>query len=135
MKTKTIKQTVTFAALPAQVYNLIMDAKKHGAFTGGKVTMSKKVKGEFKVFDGYCHGYNIELKEGKKIVQAWHFKEEGWPEDHFSICTFEFEKVPKGTKLTFTQSEIPEHKAESLHEGWKQYYWKPMKEHLATPSK
>ena len=130
MKTKTIKQTVTFDAKPAEVYELIIDAKKHSSFTGNKVTMSNKENGKFNVFGGYCHGHNIALTEGKKIVQAWHFAEDGWPEDHFSICTFIFEKVSKGTKLKFTQTGIPDHKAESLKTGWKQFYWQPMKEYL-----
>lgn len=132
MKTKTIKQTVTFpGAKPMEVYNLIMDAKAHSAFSGSKVIMSTEINGKFDVFDGYCTGFNIELKEGKKIIQGWHFKEDGWPEDHFSICTFVFDKVPTGTKLTFTQSDIPEHKAESLKNGWKLYYWQPMKAFLS----
>jgi activator of HSP90 ATPase len=126
MKTKAIRQTVTFTGKPEEVYQLIMDQKKHAAFTGGKATISKKVDGKFSVFDGYCHGYNIELVEGKKIVQAWHFAEDGWPEDHFSVCTFLFEKVGNKTKLTFKQTGVPEHKAESLKGGWKQYYWGPM---------
>jgi activator of HSP90 ATPase len=132
MKTGRIQQTVTFQnARPMEVYNLIMDPKKHSAFSGSKVTMSNKIDGKFQVFDGYCTGFNIELKEGKKIVQAWHFKEEGWPDDHLSICTFVFEKVPTGTKLIFTQTDIPEHKIDSLKEGWKLYYWQPMKVYLA----
>jgi len=127
MKTHTIKQTVTFNAAPKAVYDQLMNAKKHGAFTGSKVKMSNKVNGKFEIFDGYCHGHNIELKENKKIVQAWHFTEEGWPEDHLSICTFAFEKTTKGTKLTFTQSNIPENKHNTLKTGWKKYYWEPMK--------
>lgn len=130
MKTKSIKQTVTFDASPKEVYELIMDAKKHAAFTGSKVTMSSKPKGKFNVFDGYCHGHNIELVEGKKIVQAWHFAEDGWPDDHFSTCTFLFEKVGKKTKLHFTQTDVPEHKVESLKGGWKDFYWNPMKTFL-----
>jgi activator of HSP90 ATPase len=130
MKTKTIRQSLTLPARPSEVYDLFMNPKKHAAFTGTKVTMSNKIGGKFQVFDGYCHGYNIELKEGKKIIQGWHFAEDGWPDDHFSICTFEFEKAPKGTKLKFTQSGIPEHKAESLKGGWKQFYWEPIKAYL-----
>jgi activator of HSP90 ATPase len=107
-----------------------MDQHKHAAFTGSDVQMSKEVNGKFNVFDGYCHGYNIELKEGKKIVQAWHFEEDGWPEDHFSICTFLFEPAGGKTKLTFLQSDVPEHKVESLKDGWKQFYWEPMKAFL-----
>lgn len=130
MKTKTIKQTVTFEAEPLEVYNLIMDAKKHAAFTGGKVAMSKKANGKFEVFEGYCRGYNIELTEGKKIVQAWNFAEDGWPADHFSTCTFTFEKVGNKTKLVFKQEGVPEHKQEALSKGWNEYYWNPMKEYL-----
>jgi len=77
MKTGSIKQNTTFEAAPIDVYNLIMDEKKHAAFTGTAVKMSNKINGKFNIFDGYCHGYNIELIEGKKIVQAWHFAEDG----------------------------------------------------------
>jgi activator of HSP90 ATPase len=130
MKTKSIKQTATFDANPLEVYQLIMDQKKHAAFTGSNVTMSNKVNGKFNVFDGYCNGYNIELVEGKKIIQAWHFAEDGWPAEHYSICTFLFEKQGKKTKLSFTQTDIPEHKVESLKGGWKEFYWEPMKKAL-----
>lgn len=130
MKTKNIKQTVTFNANPEEVYELIMDSKKHAAFTGAAAKFSKKAGGKFESYDGYCHGYNIELEEGKKIVQAWHFAEDGWPDDHFSVCTFLFSKTGKGTRLTFTQTGIPEHKAKALSGGWKDYYWGPMKAFL-----
>ncbi|MCX6252084.1 MAG: SRPBCC family protein [Bacteroidetes bacterium] len=130
MKTKSIRQTVTFAATPEQVYQLIMDQKKHAAFTGSKAVMSTKVNGKFSVFDGYCLGYNIELIGGKKIVQAWHFAEEGWPDDHFSTCTFLFSKVGDKTKLIFLQTGVPEENLDALREGWKQFYWEPMKAYL-----
>jgi activator of HSP90 ATPase len=135
MKTKTIKQSATFHAKPIEVYELIMDPKKHSAFTGGKVKMSNKINGKFEVFDGYCHGYNIELAEGKKIIQAWHFAEDGWPDDHFSTCSFAFTRVPDGTRLSFTQTGVPEHKYDSLKSGWKEFYWEPMKKYLQSSSK
>ena len=130
MKTKSIRQTVTFDSTPEKIYHLIMDQEKHAAFTGTKVTMSTKVNGKFNIFDGYCHGYNIELIEGKKIVQAWHFAEDGWPDDHFSICTFRLEPMGDKTKLSFLQTGVPEHKVEELKGGWKQFYWQPMKPYL-----
>lgn len=132
MKTKSIKQTVTFNATPETIYNLIMDEKKIAVFTGSKVTMSKKLNGKFNVFDGYCHGYNIELIEGKKIVQAWHFAEDGWPDDHYSICTFDLENAGNKTKLRFLQTDVPEHKVDSLKNGWKEFYWDIIKAYLKT---
>lgn len=130
MKTNSIKQSATFNASSEKVYQLIMDQKKHAAFSGADVVMSNKVKGEFSTYDGYCHGYNIELVKGKKIVQAWHFEEDGWPEDHFSICTFLFEEVGDKTKLSFVQTDVPEHKIATLKDGWKKYYWEPMAAYL-----
>jgi activator of HSP90 ATPase len=130
MKTGSIKQTVFFSAPPEQVYQLIMDAEKHADFTGAEVQMSAEINGTFEVFDGYCHGYNIELVEGQKIVQAWHFEEDGWSADHFSICTFQFDKDGKNTKMTFVQTGIPEHKVEALKSGWNEFYWEPMESYL-----
>lgn len=130
METATIHQVIYFKAKPAAVYDLIMDAEKHSAFTSGPVTMSREVNGVFEVFEGYCTGYNIELEKGRKIVQAWHFREDGWPDFHNSICTFLFEDDPIGTRLTFTQTDVPAHKKKSLENGWKEYYWEPMADFL-----
>lgn len=132
METKTIKQSVIFDAPAKKVYDLIMDQKKHGDFSGSNVVMSKKVNGRFDIFDGYCRGYNIELVEGETIVQAWHFQEEGWPLDHYSICTFQFKQEGDKTHLHFTQSGVPVHKVEELKSGWKKFYWNPMKTYLKT---
>lgn len=132
METKSIKQTVTFDATPQKVYELIMDQKKHAAFTNSKVVMSKKINGKFDIFDGYCTGYNIELTEGEKIVQAWHFQEDGWPDDHYSICTFRFKLEGDKTRLQFSQTGIPAHKVEELKSGWKDFYWQPMQAFLKT---
>ena len=132
MVTKSIKQSVTFDAPAKKVYDLILDQKKHAAFTGSNVVMSKKVKGKLDIFDGYIRGYNIELMEGEKIVQALHFQEDGWPEDHYSICTFHFKEEGDKTQLTFTQHGIPEQNVENLKSGWKEFYWAPMKAYLKT---
>ncbi|MBK9981803.1 MAG: SRPBCC domain-containing protein [Saprospiraceae bacterium] len=123
---KTIKQTLNFSIPPEKLYDMLMSSKTMSAIHGGKTTMNKRVNGKFTVFDGYCHGYNIELDPGKKIVQAWHFNEEGWPEDHFSKCTFLLQPFAKGTKLTFTQTDVPASTYDSLSKGWKDYYWEPI---------
>ncbi|MEI6575891.1 MAG: SRPBCC domain-containing protein [Bacteroidota bacterium] len=132
METKTIHQLVSFNAPPLEVYELLMDAAKHSELTGSEVLMSTKIKGDFEVFDGYCRGYNIELEPGKKIVQAWHFNEDGWPVDHFSICTFLFDSIEHGTQLEFTQTDVPSEFVDALTQGWIGFYWEPMAEMLES---
>jgi activator of HSP90 ATPase len=128
METKTLKQSVTFKASPHDVYEALMDAKKHAAFTGGKAVISRKVGGKFNVFDGYAEGTNLELEPDKKIVQSW--RAEDWPEGHYSQATFVFKAAEGGTKLAFTQTNIPADQYDDIAQGWKDYYWGPMKKML-----
>lgn len=130
MKTKDLKQEVFFEAAPEEVYEILMDAEMHGDFTRSEVEMDPVVNGEFSVFEGYCQGRNLELIPGKKIVQEWNFAEDGWPEDYFTICTFDLSDFEGGTKLIFIQKGIPSDSYEALRVGWEEYYWEPMKEYL-----
>jgi activator of HSP90 ATPase len=125
MKTKTIKQTATLTATPNEVYDALMDSKKHSKFTGGKCTMSTKVGGKFTAYDGYIHGENLELARGKKIVQSWNSSD--FPAGHFSKTTYNFSKTKTGTKISFTHSGVPDDQFKSVKQGWIDYYWTPMK--------
>ncbi len=125
---KNIRQTATFKVSAHDVYEALMDAKKHAVFTGGKATISRKVGGKFSVFDGYAEGKNVELIPDKKIVQTWRASD--WPEGHYSRVTFMLEESDGKTKLTFTQSDVPDEQSADISQGWRDYYWKPMKELL-----
>jgi activator of HSP90 ATPase len=125
---KTIRQVVTFKAAPHEVYEALMDEKTHSAFTGGKAKISRKVGGQFTIYEGDIEGKNLELIPDQKIVQSWRYSD--WPEKHYSTATFALEAVEKGTRLTFTQIDVPEDKYEDIKQGWKDYYWGPMKEML-----
>ncbi|MBI4180700.1 MAG: SRPBCC domain-containing protein [Chloroflexi bacterium] len=128
MASKTIRQSVTFKASPHQVYEALMDSKKHSQFTGGKASISRKVGGKFSAFDGYAEGVNLELVPEEKIVQTWRASD--WPEGHYSKVTFSLKEVTSGTRLTFTQSGVPEEQYEDVSQGWQDYYWAPMKQML-----
>ncbi len=128
MVVKTIRQTVTIKAAPHDVYEALMDSKKHSQFTGGKAVISRKVGGKFTAYDEYAEGVNLELVPDKKIVQSWRASD--WPEGHYSKATFALEATAAGTKLTFTQTDIPEEFAADVAQGWRDYYWAPMKEML-----
>ena len=130
MKTKTIRQTVTFKANPAEVYDMLIDAEKHQSLSNEKATISNKVGGAFTAWGGHISGINLVLKPGEKIVQAW--RATGWPPDHYSIAIFDLEKVPRGCKLRFTQIGIPPHRYSGHYRGWIEAYWTPMKEVLAN---
>jgi activator of HSP90 ATPase len=129
MKTKSLRQSATLNASAGEVYDMLMNSKKHTAFSGAKATVSPKVGGKFSVFDGYSFGTNLELKAGKKIVQSWRATD--WPEGHYSKVTFNLlKKGANKTRLVFFQSGIPSNKYNDMKSGWTEFYWDPMKKKL-----
>jgi activator of HSP90 ATPase len=128
METRTIRQSVTIKASPHDVYEALMDSKKHAKFTGGKASISREVGGKFTAYDDYAEGVNLELAPDKKIVQSWRASD--WPEGHYSKVTFSLAKTEGGTRLSFTQTDVPEELYDDVAQGWRDYYWAPMKEML-----
>jgi activator of HSP90 ATPase len=125
IKTKTIRQTVTIPAPPHEVYEALMDSRKHSKFTGDKARISRKPGGKFTAGSGYIDGTNLELVADRQIVQSWHASD--WPDGHYSQATFNFEKTKTGTKLTFIQTGVPEQFYAEIKQGWIDYYWTPLK--------
>jgi activator of HSP90 ATPase len=128
MKNKIIKQQIVFDATPDEIYSMLMSSVEHKAFTGDKAVISGKVGGKFSVFSGYAYGTNLELVPGKKIVQKWTSSD--LPEGHFTQVTFQLKKQANKTLLAFTQSKVPEENYKSLSDGWKEFYWNPMKQFI-----
>ena len=126
----SIHQQVTFKATPARIYRALMSSKEHEAFTAnGKAKVSRKVGGVFSAHGGYVSGINVELKPGKRIVQAWRVR--GMADGVYSIVRFELKKVRGGTRLVFDQTGLPPEHVGHLSSGWKARYWKPLKDYLA----
>jgi len=129
MKTRDLEHTVRFRATPKAVYDALMDQKKHAAFTGEPAKVVAKVGGAFSAYGDYLTGITLELKPGKRIVQAW--RSERWPEGHYSIVTFALSKKQGGvTELRFTQIGIPAEDYGKKNRGWREHYWEPLKKFL-----
>ena len=127
---KDIRQTVTLPASPAEVYEALMDSRKHAAFTGQAAEISGEVGGSISAGDGYISGTNLELVPGRRIVQAWHASD--WPEGIISTATFDLAADGQRTRLTFRHSGVPDGAYEDIRTGWHEFYWKPLKAWLVS---
>ena len=128
MKTRTIRQTITLDASPHDVYEMLMDEKKHARFTGGAAEISREVGGAFVTNSGYSTGTNKELVQDTKIVQSWRASD--WPADQYSTLTITLSPVASKTKLSFVQTGVPEDQYEEIGQGWYDYYWDPLRKSL-----
>lgn len=133
MKTRTIRQTISFHASTHDIYEMLMDEKKHALLTGGSARISREAGGTFVTNGGYSNGTNKELVQDEKIAQTWRASD--WPDDHYSTLTITLSPVPSGTKLSFVQAGVPADQYEEISQGWYDYYWNPMKAALEKDRK
>jgi activator of HSP90 ATPase len=127
---ETISVSESFPITPDKLYKAWLDGKEHSAFTGSKATISKVLNRKFTAWDGYISGKNLILEPNKRIVQSWRATD--FPEKHpDSFIELVFEPKKTGTKVTLKHSGIPEGMGKDYKKGWKDFYFKPMKEYYS----
>src|SRR5438128_5391706 len=96
---KTIRQNATIrGATPHDIYEMIMDSKKHTKLSGSRTTVSRRVGGAFRVGRD-LEGTSVRLVKDKKIVHSW--RSTDWPKGLYSRATFSLARAIGGTRITF----------------------------------
>ncbi len=125
-----IKQTVVIPNATAQeIYDVLMDSKKHGDMVNDRAQIDPKVGGEFSTFGGYASGKTTNLVPGKLIEQAWRASD--WEEGVYSKIRFELRDVDGGAEIQFTQTDLPEGTEAEFESGWQDFYWAPLKKYFS----
>jgi activator of HSP90 ATPase len=112
-----------------EVYEMLMNSKKHRSLSGQPARISRRVGGTFIAWGSHISGINLVLKPGEKIVQAW--RAASWGPGQYSIARFELTEQGSDTKLVFDHTGFPPGQGAHLAEGWKTNYWEPLEKYLA----
>ncbi|MGP8124891.1 MAG: SRPBCC domain-containing protein [Nitrososphaerales archaeon] len=130
LKLEVIRQKAAIGASPEDVYDAYVNPKKHAEFTGSPATGTPRVGGRFTAWDGYISGKFLVLERGKMVVHEWKTTE--WPAGYSpSMVELTFKKKGKQTtELIMVHSKVPAEQAEEYAQGWKDYYWNPLKEYF-----
>jgi activator of HSP90 ATPase len=126
---KDFKKYYFIPATPEEVYTALTNPLTIELWTGEAVTMSTEPGAEFSMWEGSIIGKNLELEEGKKIVQQWYF--DGQPEA--SIVTIKLHSDKKGTSAELRHTNIPDQDYDSFAEGWDSSYFGPLAEFFEGP--
>lgn len=126
--TKTIVQLAVFEVPLRRVYDTLMNSGSHSDFTGEKASIDVSVGGHFTAYDGYITGSFLKIAPYKSIVELWRASD--WPKDVYSEVSIEFQEKRGVTTLHFTQENVPDEFAESIANGWHEYYWDKLRVYL-----
>jgi activator of HSP90 ATPase len=126
---KTIQQSVTLPASAESLYDMYLDSKIHGAFTGSPATIDSKPGSEFRAFGDMLSGRVLYTVPKRLIVQSWRAKH--WnPEDLDSILVLTFWPEGNSGRIELVQVNVADHDVQGVNEGWGKYYWTPWREYL-----
>lgn len=130
METATIQHEVTFSASPREVFEALVDAKKHAAFTGAPAEIERRAGGKFTCYGGQLSGTIIELDPDRRIVEDW--RSTKWPAGHFSRLSFVLTPLAEGrrTQLSMIHSGVPAGDFNDINKGWQVYYWSKMADYF-----
>jgi activator of HSP90 ATPase len=86
------------------------------------------------VHEGYATGENLLLVKDKLILQTWRASD--WTKkDPDSTFMIYLEQKGKDTSLHMVHAHVPDEQAQSLRQGWHDFYWKPWKTYLKGEKK
>ncbi|EEF32023.1 activator of 90 kDa heat shock protein ATPase homolog 1 [Ricinus communis] len=122
---KTISLSEKFSCRAIDMFEILMDENRWKGFTQSNARISKEVGGEFSIFDGSVTGTNVELQEGKLIVQKWRFG--SWPDGVVSTVRLTLDEPEPGlTVVKLLHTDIPEEDrygnatvVENTERGWR----------------
>ncbi|XP_059462946.1 uncharacterized protein LOC132191850 [Corylus avellana] len=122
---KTITLTEKFSCRAGALYEILMDENRWKGFTQSNARISKEVGGEFSIFDGSVTGTNVELQDGKLIVQKWRFG--NWADGIHSTVRLALDEPEPGlTVVKLTHTDVPEEDrygnstvVENTERGWR----------------
>lgn len=124
---KTLKQTYNIHADRQSLWNTLTNPKIIENWSGAKAEMDLTPGGEFKLWGGDIWGKNLETIPGEKLVQEWW----GGKWEKPSKLTIVLTEAGNETMVHLFHEELPAKEYKAIEEGWKLYYWGPVKEYLS----
>jgi activator of HSP90 ATPase len=126
---KTIEQSVRFSASAEELYDIYMDPRRHAAATGAPVKISAKAGSQFSAFEGALSGIMLVAIPRQLIVQRWR-STKFYDTDLDSILTLRFVQDGQRGRIDLVHLGVPKQDFKGVNEGWRKYYWTPLRAYL-----
>jgi len=121
-----IKQTYKIKAPIKRVWAALVDPKEISGWGAGSAKMSAKPNAKFSLWAGSIYGKNLEVVAEKKLKQQWFGGD--WPKP--SLVEIFLKERGGITEIRLIHKDLPRDELKAITQGWKDYYFGPMKEYL-----
>lgn len=128
---KYIEQRYLIKVRPEKVWDALTNQKTIKEWGAGPAVMNDKVGAEFSLWGGDVYGKNLEVLEKKKLVQEWYGGEWAVP----SIVTIKLSYDGDCTEVLLYHKDLPKSEVKEFDEGWRDYYFGPIKKLLESKLK
>lgn len=119
---------------PDELYQAWLDSDEHTYMTGSAAKVDPQVGGEHQAWDGYIRGKNLELEEGKRIVQSWRTSQfDDAHQDSRLEVSFSDNDLG-GTVVHIKHTNIPDGQGADYMQGWEERYFEPMRMYFGEDS-
>ncbi len=127
---EAIRVSGIIPATPDAVYTAWLDSDGHSALTGKEAVVDGQVGGEYTACEGYISGKTLDLKPGRKIVQAWRTRDFRAKDPDSRLEVRLEERADGTTAITFLHSGIPPGLATRYENSWVDRYLTPMRRYF-----
>lgn len=128
---KSIQQIYHIQATPSQVWQALVNPSQIEGWGAGPAEMDTQEGKQFSLWGGEIWGVNTKVVPEQMLGQEWYGGQ--WLEP--SLLTITLKAEGAETILTLEQSNIPDDEAGDIEEGWKIYYFGPLKEYVEEANK
>ena len=119
----TVKQYHFVNGPAEEVYRALTNPFTIELWSGHPAIMSAEEGFEFSLWDGDINGRNLKMIPNERIEQEWYFENQEPP----SVVTIQLRPSKAGTSVELIHTNIPEEQALEMENGWKDYYFGPLK--------
>ncbi len=126
---KDIEQTYTNHAPVDKVWQALTDAKLIDTWGAGPSEFDSNEGGAFSLWGGDIHGTNTKVIVNQLLEEDWYGHDN--PERCYKV-RFEMSENATITTIKLHQKDVPDNEVDDFSEGWKDYYFDPIKQLLET---
>jgi activator of HSP90 ATPase len=128
---ESVEVSEVFPVEQKTLYDAWLSSEQHSAMTGSTAEIDTRPGGKFTAWDGYISGTTLEMQPPGRIVQNWRTTDfpEDAPDSRLEVC---LEAAEEGTRITLRHTGIPAGQGKEYEQGWRDFYFAPMKEYFAA---